>query len=337
MVLNRIFLVLCLLFVSCCDEAYAQKQPDWITWTEWVASPPGRIWFATPAGQDWLKKQVWLDGLDPNQAPPQIKDDLIWLKSEFQKNKHAAPAIPIWPSLGCLGYFNFDYQNVAFSRVRQLAQTQGDVVLFIGDSLTQLWTDAVVSLKAPSCGNSQNSGVDYFNSMPGVKVNLGLYGIRTCPWVYEYDRYFRDELRPYSVRVKAVVINLGTNDIIQMANLAEDPKDQVKFISELIAMMSKDLPHAKFVVTSISPCLNAACGPSAVYRVSEFNREIVNELSGIAQTFMFDIPLLDMTADHVHFGPLGYQIIANVLAPFLKGFINTMPVSIPMCGVKHEL
>ncbi len=319
-----------------CENAYAVlgDEPEWIKFTHFVASPQGRIWLNTDAGHVWMTQQLWLKDVDLNQAPPSVKVDLTWLKAEYLKSKPVPPAKPpVWPTLGCTGYFNSDYRTEALNRVQLAKNTSGDIVLFVGDSLTQLWTDAVVSLKKPSCGNSQNSGIDSWGSIPGTKVNLGLYGIRSCQWTYEYDRFFRTEISLSSARVKAVVINLGTNDIIQLANTSQNPSGEIRFIKQLIEMMKADLPNAQFYVTSISPCLNTLCGNQA--RVGEFNSELMKQLGSVANVRLFsNILVSDLTMDKIHFLPSAYKKTADVLRADLKGKASYPSVSIPQCGGK---
>lgn len=341
--LKTIVVFLCLTF-----SFTAKAEEDWITWVHWVASPQGQVWLAQPAGQDWLRQQAWLKTVEVDQAPERVRTDLRWLKNEYikQANGGGEPiATPVWPTLPCAGYFNDIFRQESLRRLASLAYTSGDAVLFMGDSLTQGWTDMSYDFnKTPTCGNTTNTGLYDWNTLPGVKVNLGLSGIRTCSWLYDYDRYFREKTKPFSNRIKSVVINLGTNDIIQLSKVPNaTPKSEVKYIKQLIDLLKTDLPQAQFIVTSISPCLNAAyCGNDweRDYRVRDFNNELVNQLQGyISRTVVqfIDLKAQDLTIDQVHYNTCAYKKVANALRPYLSNSIkNTWPFSLPYCPVNSS-
>lgn len=238
-------------------------------------------------------------------------------------------------ALPCLPYFADVLRQDAIKRIDGLTKTQGDIVLFAGDSLTQMWTDDVFGgfAVAPKCGISTNSGVVDFTGMPGVKVNLGLSGIRTCSWLSEYQSYFSKKLGPFASRVKAVVINLGTNDVIQLSKTTQSPKDEVKWIRQLIDEMTVQFPNAHFLVHNISPCLNSACGSAA--RVSEYNLAVY-ALNGYKNTVAQLIPLKssDMTIDQIHLNSCGYRKVAHNIrfwVSYWTAGTYTYPASIPNC------
>lgn len=241
-------------------------------------------------------------------------------------------------ALPCVGYFNAAYRDANLSRIDGLKNTQGDVILFVGDSLTQMWTDSTSDLTKPQCGSATNSGLVDWTNIPGVKVNLGLYGITACSYLSEYQSSIASRLKPFASRVKAVVINLGTNDIIQAGkNPSANPSTQVQFIKQMIVEMSAQMPQAHFLIHNVSPCLNAACGEatSRAARVAAFNAEIQKSVSGVKNTVVQNIPIKpsDLTLDQIHFNACGYRKIAHNIkfwaSSWMPGY--TYPTFIPNC------
>lgn len=245
-------------------------------------------------------------------------------------------------ALPCTPYFADTFRQAAINRINDISKTNGDVVLFVGDSTTQMWSDDVFSgfSVPPVCGSIKNSGLVDWTQIPAVKVNLGLSGIRTCSWLYEYQNYFKSKLAPFAQRVKAVVINLGTNDVIQLAtNPSQLPKSEVKFIQQMLDEMILQFPNAKYLIHNISPCLNAACGNAVLRsnRVSEFNFSLYALNGYRGKTVFVQVPLKesDLTMDKIHFNSCGYRKIGQAVRFYLGQWLSnyTYPTSLPLCAV----
>lgn len=241
--------------------------------------------------------------------------------------------------LPCLGYFNAAYRDANLSRIDGLKNTSGDVILFLGDSLTQMWTDSTADLSKPSCSTATTSGLVDWTGIPGVKVNLGLYGITACSYLYEYQASLSIRLKPFASRVKMIVINLGTNDIIQAAkDPAANPSSQVQYLQALVFQMATQFPNAHFLIHTIPPCLNAACGVAAQReaRVSVFNMAVYTAFKDVKNTVVQTIPIRpwDLTPDAIHYNTCAYRKISHNVkfwaSAWMPGY--TYPTTLPMCG-----
>lgn len=170
-------------------------------------------------------------------------------------------------------------------------------VVFVGDSITQLWTDLA-------------------NAFPNWKVaNRGLSGDHTANVL----RRLPTDILPLQPR--AVVLLVGSNDLDQ----GIDPAVVLANLRTIVSALRADSPRLPIAICKIMPRGEtggpfAGCARDLNARIEkEFGREPATTIVDTWTPFSDDngAPRPEDFPDHIHPGPRGYDKWAAALKPIL--------------------
>ncbi len=196
-----------------------------------------------------------------------------------------------------------------------IANTNDFDILFLGDSITYLWTvgDGDVS--------GYPGGKTVFDKyFAGLKIaNFGIPGDTTQGVLWRLQNGEGQGHKP-----KAVMLLIGTNN---NGNTAEEIAEGV---GADVLELRKDFPDAKILLMAIFP---RGPGPTDAGRLKmEAANKIIARLDDQQHVFYQNIndKFLDANgglvgfrpSDHLHPVPEGYEIWAAAVAPMLKGWLN---------------
>ncbi len=196
--------------------------------------------------------------------------------------------------------------------VKQAKKSDAEVV-FLGDSITQGWTNAGKSIWEKQ-----------FSEMK--PLNLGIGGDSTRQVLWRLQNGAVDGLHP-----KVVVLMIGTNNLYGDFNAGKD-QEIVRGIEAVIVKLREKLPQSRILLCSILPRQNAYfCS-----RIDKINAKIGKLDNGK------HIRFLDMTEafevshgkvktglyqkDHLHLVEAGYMVWAERMRPLLEQMVVAKPV-----------
>jgi lysophospholipase L1-like esterase len=194
------------------------------------------------------------------------------------------------------------------------AKTGDFDILFLGDSITYLWT----------VGDGDVSGFPggktvFDKQFANMKIaNFGIPGDTTQGVLWRLQNGEGQGHKP-----KAVMLMIGTNNGNTSEEIAEG-------VGADILELRKDFPDAKILLMAIFP---RGTGPNDSNRVKvEAANKIIAKLDDQKHVFFMNInsKFLDANGgligfrptDHLHPIPEGYEIWASSVAPVLKGWVN---------------
>ena len=195
-----------------------------------------------------------------------------------------------------------------------IANTGDFDIMFMGDSITYLWT----------VGDGDVSGYPggkkvYDKYFAGLKIaNFGIPGDTTQGVLWRLQNGEGQGHKP-----KAVMLMIGTNNGNNAEEIAEG-------VGADILEMRKDFPDAKILLMAIFP---RGTGPTdSNRRKVEAVNKIIARLDDQKHVFFMNIndKFLDANgaligfrpSDHLHPVPEGYEIWANAVAPTLKSWVQ---------------
>lgn len=206
-------------------------------------------------------------------------------------------------------------QNPRHQQFMQIATNSDFDVLFLGDSITDLW-----NVEADPQGNPGGKRVfdKYFGDMK--VANFGISGDTTQGVLWRLQNGEGKNHKP-----KAVMLMLGTNNTggASGAEIAEG-------IGAVVLELRNDFPDAKIMLLAIFP---RGSGPNdSNRRKCEEANKIIARLHDGKHIFFTDInskflkpdgSLIGFrTTDNLHPVEEGYEIWASSVAPTLKGWIQ---------------
>jgi lysophospholipase L1-like esterase len=195
-----------------------------------------------------------------------------------------------------------------------IAQTDDFDIMFLGDSITYLWTVGEGDMSGYPGGKTVYD--KYFANMK--IANFGIAGDSTQGVLWRLQNGEGQGHKP-----KAVMLMIGTNN----GNPAEEVAEG---IGADVLELRKDFPDAKILLLAVFP---RGAGPtdSGRRKVEAINK-IIAKLDDQKHVFFMNIndKFLDANggligfrpSDHLHPVPEGYEIWAKAVAPTLKGWIN---------------
>ena len=195
-----------------------------------------------------------------------------------------------------------------------IANTNDFDILFLGDSITYLWTVGEGDVSGYPGGKTVFD--KYF---AGMKIaNFGIPGDSTQGVLWRLQNGEGQGHKP-----KAVMLMIGTNN----GNTAEEIAEGV---GADVLELRKDFPDAKILLMAIFP---RGTGPSdANRRKMDAVNKIIARLDDQKHVFFMNIndKFLDANggligfrpSDHLHPVPEGYEIWASAVAPILKSWVN---------------
>jgi len=189
-------------------------------------------------------------------------------------------------------------------------------VLFLGDSITQLWA------KDDRWPNGQK--IWDINFKPLKAINLGVAGDTTCNLIWRIsDGKMIDSLSP-----KVTVLMIGTNNLHQ----TKQPTDQIAGgVGHIIKMLREKLPGSKILLLGVFPRMDK----DSYYqgkRVDEVN-VLLPKYADWKDVFYLNINdrLLnpdgssskEIIRDGCHLSEKGYAIWAESMKPYLLDLLGT--------------
>jgi beta-glucosidase len=173
---------------------------------------------------------------------------------------------------------------------------QGDVdLIFLGDSITQGWSDNDVWQK-------------HYGKRKAF--NIGIGGDRTQHVLWRLDHGNVDGLKP-----KLVVLMIGTNNSNGTDNTAEEIADGIRTI---VAELREKLPETKILVLAIFP---RGAEPNPQREKNAEASKLASEVADGETVYYLDIGPKFLSADgklskeimpdYLHLSPQGYQIWAE--------------------------
>jgi lysophospholipase L1-like esterase len=197
----------------------------------------------------------------------------------------------------------------------KIAETGDFDILFLGDSITYLWTVGDGDVSGFPGGKTVFD--KYFADMK--IANFGIPGDSTQGVLWRLQNGEGQGHKP-----KAVMLMIGTN------NNGNTPEEIAEGVGADVLELRKDFPDAKILLLAIFP---RGTGPSDSGRLKmEAANKIIARLDDQKHVFFVNInnKFLDANGgligfrptDHLHPVPEGYEIWAASVAPMLKSWIN---------------
>jgi beta-glucosidase len=191
----------------------------------------------------------------------------------------------------------------------KLKQPKKDL-LFIGDSITDLWTYPATH-KYPG-------GLDTWNKRyKDCATNYGVTGDKTQTVLWRLTE--GKSLEGYAPR--NIVLLIGINNLLQN----DTPADTAEGIRTIVRYLRQKLPAARILILGIFPCWEKADNPIRA-KIKAVNGAIC-KLADYRQTFFADIgdTFLEpdgsirkaILRDLLHLSPRGYELWADRMDPLL--------------------
>ncbi|HVX15996.1 MAG TPA: GDSL-type esterase/lipase family protein [Pirellulales bacterium] len=176
-------------------------------------------------------------------------------------------------------------------------------VLFLGDSITQLWT-----MDGISAWNQ------YFAPLGSFDAGVGGDTIENVLW-----RLDAGDLA--GISPKLAVLMIGVND------LADSPNDIAAGITAVVQKLQDDFPGIKVLLLGLLPALQPEFGSVAQQQISQVNALLSPLMDGQRVWFLdvdasFQNPDGSMNTslynpDHVHPNAAGFDVLAQAIAPWV--------------------
>ena len=192
-------------------------------------------------------------------------------------------------------------------------------VLFLGDSITQLWMDDV------TWPNGQRIWDKYYK--PLKAVNFGISADRTDHMLWRIgEGRMIEGLSP-----KVTVLLIGVNNLLgwQGRQGGDTPENLSLAIGLIMDNMKKQMPDSKILLLGIFPALEPASPPRE--KILKTN-ELISAQADFKKIFYLDIGdkfLLpdgnlnkDLIRDGVHLSEKGYEIWASSMNPYFLDLLN---------------
>ena len=190
----------------------------------------------------------------------------------------------------------------------QEAKKGGVDILFLGDSITDMW---------------RNKGVNVWNKCyaPRHAANFGIGGDKTQHVLWRIEHGELDGIKP-----KVVVLMIGTNN-----SHADPAADIAKAIKMIIDDIRARLPETKILLLAIFPRNKPTDMPEKIEKIHQVNELIAQYADGKKVKFLDIGPKLvgtdgkvpaDIMADFLHPTEKGYQIWADAMNPTLDAMMK---------------
>ncbi|MEI8245155.1 MAG: GDSL-type esterase/lipase family protein [Lentisphaerota bacterium] len=199
----------------------------------------------------------------------------------------------------------------------KLKQPRKDL-LFIGDSITDLWTYPA--------DHQYPGGLNTWNKRyKDIATNFGITGdkTQTVLWRLTEGKY----LEGYTP--KHIIILIGINNLLQN----DTPEDTAAGIKAIVDYLRKVLPVSKVLILGIFPCHKQAADP--IRAKIRMTNERIKKLADSQNVYFIDIGNVflendgaitkDVMRDLLHLSPKGYEMWADAMEPSLKAFLNNEP------------
>jgi lysophospholipase L1-like esterase len=190
---------------------------------------------------------------------------------------------------------------------------QGTRLVFMGDSITQGWTDLAFDTWSQAFGHLQ-------------PLRLGIGGDRTQNLLWRIDQGELKDLNP-----RVLVLLIGINNL----NAGDPPAATAQGVETLVEYMQSHLPNTDLLLLGLLPSGAKADDPLRV-RIHETNQKLALlsaekvHYADIGAVFLQGDGSIDprLMPDFLHPSPQGYQVFAKALAPHLAQLFGTDVVDV---------
>ncbi len=194
----------------------------------------------------------------------------------------------------------------------KLKQPRKDL-LFIGDSITDLWTYPA--------DHKYQGGLDTWNrKYKDIATNFGITGDKTQTVLWRLtEGKSLDNYYP-----KHIIILIGINNLLQN----DTPEDTFSGIKTIVEYLKKIRPDAQIMLLGIFPCHEKPNDP--IREKIRKTNEKIKSLADYKNIYFADIggAFLEkdgtitkaVMRDLLHLSPKGYEMWADAMEPYLKAF-----------------
>ena len=196
----------------------------------------------------------------------------------------------------------------------KLKQPRKDL-LFIGDSITDLWT------YAPD--HEYPGGLSTWNKRyKDIATNFGITGDKTQTVLWRLTE--GKSLEGYAPT--HIVLLIGINNLLQ----GDTPQDTAAGIRALVDHLRRVLPNSKVLILGIFPCHKMPDDPirAKIQAVNETIRAFADGknifFADFGKIFLENDASIskDVMRDLLHLSPKGYEMWADAMDPCLQAFLN---------------
>lgn len=196
----------------------------------------------------------------------------------------------------------------------KLKQPRKDL-LFIGDSITDLWTYPA--------DHKYPGGLDTWNKRyKDIATNFGITGDKTQTVLWRLTE--GKSLVGYNP--KHIVLLIGINNLLQN----DTPEDTAAGIKAVTEYLRKVLPDSKVLILGIFPCHEKASDP--IRGIIRSVNEKIKKLADSKNVYFVDIGNVflekdgsitkDVMRDLLHLSPKGYEMWADTMEPYFSAFLS---------------
>jgi lysophospholipase L1-like esterase len=194
-----------------------------------------------------------------------------------------------------------------FQKQLQDPAREGAQIVFMGDSITQGWTEVAPEIWSQAFGHLK-------------PLRLGIGGDRTQNLLWRVEQ---GELAGLNPRV--LVLLIGINNV----NAGDRPEAIAHGIRTVLDRIQEKLPSTKILMLGLLPSGQGADDPLRS-RIQETNAKLANLqapqvfYADIGDHFLRDDASLnaDLMPDFLHPGPAGYKVFASALQPHLSALFG---------------
>ena len=183
-------------------------------------------------------------------------------------------------------------------------------LVFLGDSITQAW---------------ETKGAVVWNALyrPRNALNLGFNGDRTEHVLWRLEQGAVDNIQP-----KLLVLSIGTNN----TGHRQDPAEETALgILQILSLLRKKLPETTILLLALFP--RSAKPTQRMRRLNNDINSLIQSYADNISVFYLDINphfltedgrlTSDMMEDFLHPNANQYPVIAKLLEPHIKTFMDT--------------
>jgi lysophospholipase L1-like esterase len=286
---------------------YFQNDNDWMKFEKEVQLPDWTSFFYVSLLAEGNGK-VWLD--EVGEAGKPVDQGRVQSMSEIMTTQAPAKDKPSVAGWGFYPQFPTAWQQTFNGQLERtkLGREKKDIhVVFIGDSLTQAWSD----------GNGGKEVWDKHYAPLGA-ANFGIGGDTTRQVLYRLQNGLVEGLSP-----KLVVLNIGTNNLYGDHNSGSD-EEIADGIKAVVQELRKRLPDTKVLLLGVLPRENEYFSN----RTKHIN-EIIPKLADGKNVRFLDMSARFQTEigkvvpelygkDQLHLVKNGYEMWANLMAPLFN-------------------
>ncbi len=287
---------------------YIQNDTDWTAFEKEVKLPDWTAFFDVKLLVEGDGK-AWIDDVHEAAAPVDAGNPAdAFTTGPPAKDK---PSVAGWGFYPQFAGAWMSTHNGLLGRTKQGREKKDIHVIFLGDSITQGWTDP-------------NGGKSIFDKLyaPLGAVNYGIGGDSTRQVLWRIQNGEVDGLAP-----RLVVLKIGTNNLYGDNNAGSD-EDIAAGITTIVSELRKRLPNTKILLLGVLPRQNDYFSK----RAANINKVIAKldngetvrflDMSDKFQTEVGKVKPELFGGDQLHINTAGYQMWADTMQPLFEQMLR---------------